>query len=187
MNLFSMSMSYTPQLNGAAERENRTIVESVRCMIYARSLPLKLWAEAVNTSVYVLNHTVPTSIKDKSPYELWFSKEVINIDHLHVFGRECYLNKKGGNGTKRVCGFEDAEESLVQQSSRNLRDRSILKMPTKFDSFILLAEYIEPQTYKEAMASEDSDKWLAAMKEELESLSINNTWVPVNLLSDRKP
>ncbi|GFX70935.1 retrovirus-related Pol polyprotein from transposon TNT 1-94 [Trichonephila clavipes] len=35
------------------------------------------------------------------------------------------------------------------------------------------------------MASEDSDKWLAAMKEELESLS-SNTWVLANLPSDRK-
>ncbi|GFQ99417.1 retrovirus-related Pol polyprotein from transposon TNT 1-94 [Trichonephila clavata] len=68
------------------------------------------------------------------------------------------------------CNAEDTEETLVQQSSRNLRDRSILKMPAKFDSFVLLAEHIEPETYKEAMASEDSDKWLAAMKEELESI-----------------
>ncbi|GFR25775.1 2-hydroxyacyl-CoA lyase 2 [Trichonephila clavata] len=84
------------------------------------------------------------------------------------------------------CNAEDTEETLVQQSSRNLRDRSILKMPAKFDSFVLLAEHIEPETYKEAMASEDSDKWLAAMKEELESLSNNNTWILVNLPSDRK-
>ncbi|GFR07771.1 retrovirus-related Pol polyprotein from transposon TNT 1-94 [Trichonephila clavata] len=84
------------------------------------------------------------------------------------------------------CNAEDTEETLVQQSSRNLRDRSILKVPAKFDSFVLLAEHIEPETYKEAMASEDSDKWLAAMKEELESLSNNNTWILVNLPSDRK-
>ncbi|GFQ85012.1 retrovirus-related Pol polyprotein from transposon TNT 1-94 [Trichonephila clavata] len=84
------------------------------------------------------------------------------------------------------CNAEDTEETLVQQSSRNLRDRSILKMPAKFDSFVLLAEHIEPETYKEAMASEDSDKWLAAMKEELESLSNNNAWILVNFPSDRK-
>ncbi|GFR08273.1 retrovirus-related Pol polyprotein from transposon TNT 1-94 [Trichonephila clavata] len=76
-----------------------------------------------------------------------------------------------------LCNAEDTEETLVQQSSRNLRDKSILKMPAKFDSFVLLAEHIEPETYKEAMASEDSDKWLAAMKEELESLSNNNAWI----------
>ncbi|GFT94235.1 copia protein [Nephila pilipes] len=100
-----MSMPYTPQQNGVAESENKTIVESARSMIYVTNLPLKLWTEAENTSVYVLNRTGPTSIKDKSTHELWFSKEVINIDHLHVFGTECFihvLNKKGGNWTKRV-------------------------------------------------------------------------------------
>ncbi|GFQ90985.1 retrovirus-related pol polyprotein from transposon tnt 1-94 [Trichonephila clavata] len=47
-----MSMPYTPQQNGAAERENRTIVESARSMIYATNLPLKLWAEAVNMFMF---------------------------------------------------------------------------------------------------------------------------------------
>ncbi|GFR09336.1 retrovirus-related Pol polyprotein from transposon TNT 1-94 [Trichonephila clavata] len=84
------------------------------------------------------------------------------------------------------CNAEDTEETLVQQSSRNLRDRSILKMPAKFDSFVQLAEHMEHETYKEAMAFEDSDKWLAAMKKELESVSNNNTLILVNLPSDRK-
>ncbi|GFX97551.1 retrovirus-related Pol polyprotein from transposon TNT 1-94 [Trichonephila clavipes] len=259
-------MPYTPQQNGVAGRENRTIVECARSIIYYANLPLKLWAEAVNTSVYVLNRTGPTSVKDKSPYELWFSKEVISIDHLRVFGTECFVHvpqqkrrkwdKKSVKGVfvgysgekdgyriwikdqnkvilsrdvvfqneKSSCvpdvssdiqnsdmeivkkplqtpdpgvGKEieeipfsaedrEREEILAEQSCRNLHDRSILKMPAKFDNFVLLAEHIEPDTYKEAIASEDSDKWLAAMKEELESLSSNNTWVLANLPSDRK-
>ncbi|GFT26079.1 retrovirus-related Pol polyprotein from transposon TNT 1-94 [Trichonephila clavipes] len=87
-----MSMHYTPQQNGAAECENGTIVESERSIIYTTNLPLKLGAEAVNTSVYVLNRTCPTSVKDRSPYELWFSKEVISIDLLRVFGAECFVH-----------------------------------------------------------------------------------------------
>ncbi|GFV21071.1 retrovirus-related Pol polyprotein from transposon TNT 1-94 [Trichonephila clavipes] len=83
------------------------------------------------------------------------------------------------------CSSED-KEPLAEQSSRNLHDRFILKMPAKFDNFILLAEPIETETCKEAMAFEASDKWLAAMKEELESLSSNSTWVLVNLPSNRK-
>ncbi|GFX39691.1 retrovirus-related Pol polyprotein from transposon TNT 1-94 [Trichonephila clavipes] len=66
------------------------------------------------------------------------------------------------------CSAENREETLAEQSSRKLRDRSILKMPAKFENFVLLAEHIEPETYKEVIASENSDKWLAVMKEELE-------------------
>lgn len=49
---------YTPQQNGKAERDNRTIVESARTMLYAKGLSLNLWAEAINTAVYVLNRTI---------------------------------------------------------------------------------------------------------------------------------
>jgi len=48
---------YTPQQNGRSERSNRTIMESARSMMCAKKLPRYLWAEAVNTAVYILNRT----------------------------------------------------------------------------------------------------------------------------------
>ena len=45
---------YTPEQNGKAERENRTIVECARTMLNSADSPRSLWAEAVNTSVYLL-------------------------------------------------------------------------------------------------------------------------------------
>ncbi|GBN10503.1 hypothetical protein AVEN_256304-1 [Araneus ventricosus] len=65
-----VEMVETPGHNGAAERENRTIVEVARAMVHQKELPKKLWAEACNTAAYVLNHTGPTPVKDKTPYEL---------------------------------------------------------------------------------------------------------------------
>ena len=44
------SAPHTPQQNGAAERENRTIMESARSMLHGKHLQLELWAEAVNTT-----------------------------------------------------------------------------------------------------------------------------------------
>ncbi|GFS67036.1 hypothetical protein TNCV_2125481 [Trichonephila clavipes] len=52
----------------------------------------------------------------------------------------------------------EREEILAEQSSRNLRDKSILKMPAKFDNFVLLAEHIEPDTYKRSNLVEQSFK-----------------------------
>ncbi|GFQ73999.1 retrovirus-related Pol polyprotein from transposon TNT 1-94 [Trichonephila clavata] len=69
-----MSMPYTPQHNGAAER-NTTIVESARSMIYATNLPLKLWAEAVNMYVYVLNRTGQHELKTKALMNCGFPKK----------------------------------------------------------------------------------------------------------------
>jgi hypothetical protein len=65
------TIPYTPQQNGVAERENRTLVEAARSMIHTKNLPLKLWAEVVNTAAFVMNRTGPTGIENKSSIELW--------------------------------------------------------------------------------------------------------------------
>ena len=85
-------MPYTPEQNGCSERDNRTIVESARAMMYAHEeLPQYLWAELVSTAIYVINRTGPTNIENKSPYELWFNKKP-QIKHLRIIGSSCYAH-----------------------------------------------------------------------------------------------
>ncbi|GBM04436.1 Retrovirus-related Pol polyprotein from transposon TNT 1-94 [Araneus ventricosus] len=83
------------------------------------------------------------------------------------------------------CDAIDSRESPREQE-RNLRDRSMLKKPARYDNCVLLAEHAEPDTYKETIASKESSEWLAAMKEDMDSLEANNTWELVNLPQDRK-
>lgn len=83
------TVSFNPEQNGRAEREIRTLIEAARTMIHSKKLSLKYWAEAVNTAVYVLNRTGPSSIKGKTPYELWFKTKPV-ISHLRCFGSEVY-------------------------------------------------------------------------------------------------
>ena len=45
----------TLQQNGVVERKNRTLQEMTRTMLNENNLPKYFWAEAVNTSCYVLN------------------------------------------------------------------------------------------------------------------------------------
>ncbi|MCO5586376.1 hypothetical protein L7F22_040316 [Adiantum nelumboides] len=49
------TMPYTPQQNGVAERKNMSLMEMARCMLKAKSLPHKLWMEAVACATHVLN------------------------------------------------------------------------------------------------------------------------------------
>jgi transposase InsO family protein len=44
--------TYTPQLNGLAERKNRTILDMARSLLKAKKLPKQYWAEAVSCVMY---------------------------------------------------------------------------------------------------------------------------------------
>lgn len=79
-------MPYTPEQNGVTERENRTLVESAHSMIHSKDLLIKLWAEAVNTAVHVLNRSCPKAKDEKLPFKLWHSKQTVDLKHFRVFG-----------------------------------------------------------------------------------------------------
>ena len=83
--------SYTPQQNGKSERDNRTIMESVRAMLIARDLPLFLSGEAVTTAVYVLNRTPNRMNQQCTPFEAWAGNKA-NLSHLRTFGAEAYVH-----------------------------------------------------------------------------------------------
>ena len=57
-----------PHQNGVVERKNRTVVGLMKSMLKYKSLPLKLWSEAINTCVYVLNRSSTKSLQGKIPY-----------------------------------------------------------------------------------------------------------------------
>lgn len=84
------SVAYTPEQNGKAERDNRTVVEAARSMLIAKNLDKFLWAEAVNTAIYILNRTGKSTVQDKAPYEIWFNKS-FDINLLRTFGTEVYV------------------------------------------------------------------------------------------------
>lgn len=82
--------TYTPQQNGRIEREMRTVVEAARSVIHGMNLNQNLWAEAINYAVFTLNQTGTSSVKGKSPAELWFGRK-IDVKKLRIFGSECYV------------------------------------------------------------------------------------------------
>lgn len=64
------TIPYTPEQNGSVERENRTVMGLARSMIHSKNLSKKLWAEAAQTAVHILNRTGSSTVKDKAPFEL---------------------------------------------------------------------------------------------------------------------
>ena len=69
-----------------------------RTILHENNLPNYFWAEAVNTSFYILNRVLIRSSLDKTPYELWKNKKP-NISYFKVFGSKCFiLNTKDNLG-----------------------------------------------------------------------------------------
>ena len=85
------TVPYSPEQNGKAERENRTLIEAARTMLCSKGLPKKLWAEAINTAAYVLNKTGKSNEEGKTPYETWTNKS-FDINTLKIFGTPVFAH-----------------------------------------------------------------------------------------------
>jgi len=49
------TLTYTPQLNGVAEINNRTILDMARCLLKAKKLPKQYWAGVISCVMYLLS------------------------------------------------------------------------------------------------------------------------------------
>jgi hypothetical protein len=61
------SCPHTPQQNGVAERKNRHILETARALLLGSHLPSRHWADAVATSVHLLNRMPSKVLEFKTP------------------------------------------------------------------------------------------------------------------------
>ena len=91
-----LTVPYTPEQNGVAERRNRTLMEMARCLLLQSNLPGSFWAEAVNTANYILNRCPTRKLDGRTPYEVWYG-EPPDVSYFQRFGSQVYvLDKKLG-------------------------------------------------------------------------------------------
>ena len=83
------SVPYTPQQNGVPERKRRVLKEMETCMIEAKDLSPKLWAEAIICVAYIQNRALHKSVDGKTPYEAWFGHKP-NISDFRIFGSRAW-------------------------------------------------------------------------------------------------
>ncbi|KAG8483166.1 hypothetical protein CXB51_022143 [Gossypium anomalum] len=190
-----LTVRHTPQQNGVAERMNRTIMEKVRCMLSNANLPKSFWAEAASTACFLINRSPSVAIEKKTPQEVW-SGNPANYSDLKIFGCPAKVV------ISRDVVFDETAMlpnlSLKDSSNKKIKSRTKreIKPPKKYAEADLVAYALnvaedidanqEPSNYSEAISCEDSEKWMFAMQEEMESLHKNKTWDLVKLPKGKK-
>ncbi|KAG6590589.1 Gag-Pol polyprotein [Phytophthora cinnamomi] len=135
---------YTPQLNGVAERMNRTLVECARCMLEHAGLSKGYWGEAVVTATFLRNRCPTRAIShDKSPHQVWTGKKPL-LANLKVFGCHAYVLVPKAKRSKfdarsvrcRFLGYSEHEKAYrfeEIESGRVLVSRDAQFMEDVFD------------------------------------------------------
>ncbi|CAI7826868.1 unnamed protein product [Closterium sp. NIES-54] len=154
----SLTMPYSPAMNGIAERANRTITETARGLLIEAGLPDYFWPDAARSACVAKNRALTHVVANKwVPYMEWIGRK-LKVDMLRVLGCMCM--------------------ALVPKHLRHnkLGAKAIwaVEMPG------------EPETLKEALESSDAEEWKKAMESELKSIEENGTWELVELPEGRK-
>ncbi|XP_012453619.1 uncharacterized protein LOC105775676 [Gossypium raimondii] len=115
---------YTPQQNGVSERKNISLMDMARCLLFEKKLLKTMWAEVVNTAVYLQNRLSTKALAQKTPFEAWFGFKP-SLAHLKVFGCLCYaqipavkrdkLSKRSQPGILECWNWEKNELEAVSE------------------------------------------------------------------------
>lgn len=112
-----VSAPFTRVQNGFIERDNRTVMEAARSMLFHRKLEEKLWGEAANAAIYLMNRVPNKNTGNTTPFELYFKRKP-RLSHVRVFGslaivkqqekkRSGYQRKLEARGKKGILvGFD---------------------------------------------------------------------------------
>ncbi|CAI7874687.1 unnamed protein product [Closterium sp. NIES-54] len=85
----SLTMPYSPAMNGIAERANWTITETARGLLIEAGLPDYFWPDAVRSACVAKNRALTHVGADKwVPYVEWIGRKP-KVDMLRVFGCMC--------------------------------------------------------------------------------------------------
>ncbi|KAL0434589.1 UNVERIFIED_CONTAM: Transposon Ty2-B Gag-Pol polyprotein [Sesamum radiatum] len=236
----------TPQLNGVAERRNRTLLDMVRSMMSFTELPPSFWGYALDTAAKLLN-IAPSKSVPQTPYEIWHDKPA-SYKYLRVWGNPAYVKRLVGDKldsrsslcrfigySKETAGYyfydpteqkifvsrnavflekgfpSDSrhDEVLIEESNEEphcdtttsfeprvhtdsvpvlRRSTRESRVPDRY-GFVGLTSQLDndPKTYGEAMSDIDSDKWLEAIKSEMNSMGSNQVWTLVDPPKGARP
>lgn len=199
---------YDHQHNGTAEGWNRTLREKMLALLYDSKLPTEYWNYACYAATYLLNRLPSTTIEEnKTPYELWNGTKP-NLDNLKLFGcvartlipyeKRTKLQPKSRDMI--LVGYCDTGYVVLDPVTKETQLTSNVECDeTKnFESFgirtqeeigdngdsdqvnaLLTLDDNRELTYEKATTGPESKHWKRAIKAELDAMTSNNVWTPI--------
>ncbi|GJX64025.1 putative RNA-directed DNA polymerase [Tanacetum coccineum] len=129
----------TPQLNGVAERRNRTLLDMVRSMMCQATLQISFWGYALETAAHILN-LVLTKKVSKTPFEMCKGKRH-SLGHIKIWGsrRGTFLERemisKEDSGSK--IDLDEIQESADEEPIVNTDTQQEVVTPVESDDISL--------------------------------------------------
>ena len=160
-----LTVPHSPEQNGIAERKNRTLVETARCLLLQSNLPSHFLAEAVHTANYFRNRSPSRVLDGQTAFKLWtgkcpsvknfrtFGMVTLALDKDHKKGKfdarskECYfLGYSKESKAYRLWSI--AENKIIR--SRDVKFLERFRTPNKriVDIFVIETPQIEPPNVK---------------------------------------
>ena len=143
------------------ERKNKALEEIARTLLNETSLPKYFWADAVNSSCYVLNRVLKRPILKKTPYELFKGRKP-NISHLRVFCCKCFILNNGKDNLSKFDSKAD-EGIFLGYSSHSHAYRA-------YNKRTMLIEEIVHLTFDETNQKLQEEPKITADDGEIESI-----------------
>lgn len=81
---------YVHELNGIAERYNRSAMDMGRCLMKEAKINKMYWPEIMKTVAYLKNRTIANTLENKTPYEIFFGEKP-NVKNLKIYGSRVFV------------------------------------------------------------------------------------------------
>ncbi|KAL0286292.1 UNVERIFIED_CONTAM: Retrovirus-related Pol polyprotein from transposon TNT 1-94 [Sesamum calycinum] len=175
-----------PQLNGVAERRNRTLLDMIRSMMSFTELSLSFWGYALETAARFIGYpkeTVGYYFYDPSEQKVFVSRNAVFLERGFPTDtrRDELLLEESSEAPQSNIGTSSAPNVSTDNVPILCRSARVPQPPERY-GFLGMTGQLDndPRTYGEAMLDIDSGKWLEAMKSEMDSISSNQVWTLVD-------
>lgn len=134
------------QLNGVAERLNRSIMNKTRCLREEAGVEKQFWPECLQAACYLSNRCLANTVLEKTPYEIFYGEKP-NVKNLKLYGSTAYVRTPAEKRTKLdpkaqkgiLIGYTDSGYRILIGNkvvvSRNVRfletDEKVIKVPLR--------------------------------------------------------